>query len=85
MANLYTGTIESTQGEYANVETLTGLTFEDGITYTIQSYFGDYYLCEGSTGKGFYIEQREKVQFTYGGDDLNIKTFNGDVVLNIAD
>lgn len=84
MANLWTGTVD-TRGQYQNLETLSGLTFSSGTTYTIQGWNGDYYLREGETGEGFLVNTGEKVQFTASTDDLYIKTnsFNK-IKINIA-
>lgn len=79
MANLYSGHID-TKGEYESVETLTGLTFTSGTTYTIQC-LDNAYVREGEIGTGFRASSK-LIQYTAGDDTLYIK---GDCHINIAE
>ena len=86
MANLWTGKINST--EYQKLETLSGQEFTDGNSYILQGIDGSFFIREGEAGKGFFVQQCEKVQFTKGDDDLYVaKDFclKSDVTLNIAE
>ena len=85
MANLWTGKI-NTENQYQDLATLTELTFDSGSAYIIQGLDGGaYFLREGEVGQGFYVEEKEKVQYIAGADDLYIKTFaDGDRTINIA-
>lgn len=82
MANLYTNKIISL--DYGNLAELTGLSFTNGTKYNGQINGGMAILREGSTGRGFIVEDGDSFDFTYGGDTIYIKTNGNGVVLNLA-
>ena len=89
MANLYSDVI-NTNGEYANIETLTELTFTADTQYQIQmdvetlvNKGGHVFLREGATGTGFSIKDANPVIYTDKGNDLYILT-TGNCYVNIA-
>ena len=83
MANL--GTFEiNTNNEYVNLETLTGLTFTNGTSYTIQIQ-NTAFIREGTTGDGFIISDTKPFVLKYQGDDVYIRTpFFFPCTVNIA-
>lgn len=83
MANLGTFTIKAT--EHVNVETATGLTFTQGNKYRLQSYDGAFWLREGTTGKGDYVQPLQFGYYTDNGNDLYVLPSSGTCTLNIAD
>lgn len=85
MANLWYGTIQ-TDGEYETLSSISGQTFTEGTTYTIQVK-GECFLCESSskpTSGGFLISDGRPVQYTAGTGDLYVKDVSVSCTLNIA-
>lgn len=84
MANLFTGSLDF-EG-YKTLSSLTGITFVQGTTYTIQIQNGAY-VREGVTGEGFLVPDASPFQYTARTDDLYIKKLceNSFIVVNIAD
>ena len=84
MSNLGTWNLNNT--DYRKISELTGITFEEGKTYTLQITSGQAYIREGLNGAGFLIDNTKPFQYTAGTDDLFIKvTVLYSCVLNIGD
>lgn len=88
MANLFSGVID-TSSAWQTLAELTGITFTEGKTYTIQ-ILNAAYVREGApdadnnnTG-GFYIFDNKPFQYAAGADALYIKTPYQKVSINIA-
>ena len=84
MANLYTGNL--TLGDtYKTLAELTDVTFTNGTTYTIQVY-NPCYLREGTTGRGFLINDFTPFKYVAGADSLYIGKYGyyEEVTVNIA-
>lgn len=79
--------IINTEGQYAKVTDLTGITFEDGKQYTFQIQNNATVIssAEQPTKGGFYIEAPTLNLYTkQAGEDLWIKTQFARAVLNIS-
>ena len=72
MVESYTGTIK-TDGEFELVETLTGVTFTVGNTYTMNVIN----TAEIKVANAIFPITNEKFQYKAGANDLYIKTQNG--------
>lgn len=72
MAESYTGTIK-TNGEWQSVETVTGVTFTVGNTYTMNVIN----TAEIKVANAIFPISNEKLQYKAGADDLYIKTQDG--------
>lgn len=83
MANLFTGSV-NTQGEYQDISTLSGVTFVNDTTYTLQIQ-NTAWIREGETGKGFLVTDITPFYYTARGNTLYIRTENFPAILNIAD
>ena len=86
MANLWYGSI-NTGGDYATLASISGQTFTNGTTYTIQVK-GKCYLCEKSskpTSGGFLVTEGMPVQYTASTDSLYVKNISDSCLINIAD
>ena len=60
-------------GEFHTVSELTGITFIEGKTYTIQT-IGSLFIKEGTGGNGAFRRKGIKeMQFSYRGEDLHVK------------
>lgn len=82
MANLWSGNVENTD-QYQKLETVSGLTFVNGTTYTIQVE-GGAYLREGTTGRGFSLYNSDPFEYTKGTGDLYIEPMSDACYVNIA-
>lgn len=69
MANLYTGTHTFTG--YKALDELTSLTFETNTKYTIQVILPntEFYVREGTDGKGFIKDDATPFEWTCNGED----------------
>lgn len=86
MANLWYGSIK-TDGDYATLASISGVTFTADKTYTIQVK-GKCYLCEKSskpTSGGFLVTEGMPVQYTAGTGSLYVKNISDFCTINIAD
>lgn len=83
MSNLFTDKI--TALDYTNLATETGLTFTSGTKYNGQVTGGMVILREGTTGRGFIVEDSENFDFVYSGTPIYIKTNADGSVINLAD
>lgn len=87
MANLWNGEIK-TFGEYKKLATISGVSFVDDKTYTIQVQ-GACTLCESATTPstgGFLISNLTPIQYKKrSGYDLYVKDESYDCTLNIAE
>ena len=84
MTNLFSGRLTN-QG-YVNLETVTGLTFEAGVKYTIQSVGSKCFIREGLVGGGFSMREDDICYFTKkDGVDVFIKPSPSGTNINIAD
>ena len=72
MVDSYTGTIK-TDGEWQSVETLAGITFTAGNTYTMNVINS----AEIKVANAIFPISNEKFQYKAGTDDLYIKTQDG--------
>ena len=72
MVESYTGTIK-TDGEFELVETLTGITFTVGNTYTMNVINS----AEIKVANAIFPISNEKFQYKAGNDDLYIRTQDG--------
>ena len=72
MAESYTGTIK-TDGQWQSVETLTGVTFTVGNTYSMNIIN----TAEIKVANAIFPVTNEKFQYKAGSEDLYIKTQNG--------
>lgn len=72
MVESYTGTIK-TDGQWQSVETVTGVTFTVGNTYTMNVIN----TAEIKVAKAIFPVTNEKFQYTVGAADLYIKTQDG--------
>ena len=86
MSNLWKGQI-NTNNEYQKLETISGLSFENDKTYTIQ-IVGSCTLCESEslpTEGGFLIDNKSPIQYTAGTGDLYVKNDSYYCEINIAE
>ena len=82
MANLWTGTVNS-NGEYQDLSLLSGVTFSEDVTYTIQIQ-NMAYIREGNIGAGILITDSVPFQYTARNEILYIKPLGETCVVNIA-
>lgn len=84
MANLYTGALEF--DGYKTVTELTGVSFTEGNTYTIQ-ISNSAYIREGELGAGFLVSDNKPFQYIASSEDLYIRRLapQGVIVINIAE
>ena len=82
MSNLFTGKIVST--DYGDLFGLAELVPTTDTKYSIQIRGGIALVREGSTGKGFLINDEDIFEFTQGEDTLYIKTNPEGLTINIA-
>lgn len=83
MANLWSGSINAQ--DYTTLESLSGITFEQGSTYLIQAY-NDMYFRDGTEGVGFLVHAGDKpFEYICGTEDLYVKCANSaNSLINIA-
>ena len=86
MSNLWTGGV-NTNGDYADLATISGVTFTSGSKYVFQC-FGPCKFCEGQPGsnsKGFTILDSEPFQLDCDGTAIYVKNLVTPCIINIAD
>lgn len=76
----YTGII-NTQGEFQNVSTLTGVTFTEGKTYTIQIQN----LAWVKISDAIFEVGNKPFTYKAGGEELQVKTPNANGIISVLE